>query len=331
MVHIKSLAAIAGISAAAFIASSAQAATLNVTTSLTKTHDQSVAYFDLFHEPVNKANNGITLNYKGGPEVIPNRKQGAALKRGAIDLMFGPSGYYAGLVPCARVVPLSTTSQAKIRTNGAWDVLQDCWKKGLNSRILAHPFEGSSRFHIYLLDKPRISDKTGLNLKGFTMRSTALYHPFMKAMGARPTNISPGDVYTSLQRGLVKGLAWPEGGIFRYGWTEYIKYRVGPGFWRSSSMAAINLDKYNSMSKKDRDTIDAAGLAFEKASGPHMRKLADIDNAKVFKAGVKAIELEGKAGKAFTATVYGATWAAAKKKIPADVFAKLEKLLLQGE
>lgn len=331
MARIKTFMALAGISAAAFIATSAQAATLRVTTSLTKTHDQSIAYFKLFHEPVNKADNGITLDYKGGPEVIPNRKQGAALKRGAIDFVFGPSGYYAGLVPCARVVPLSTTPQAKIRTNGAWDVLQECWKKGLNSRIIAHPFEKSSNFHIYLIDKPRISEKTGLDLKGFTMRSTALYHPFMKAMGARPTNISPGDVYTSLQRGLVKGLAWPEGGLFRYGWTEYINYRIGPGFWRSSSMAAINLDVYNAMTKKERDVLDAAGVAFEISSVKYMRKLADIDNAKVFKAGVKAIDLTGKAGEAFTRTVYGATWAAAKKKIPADVFAKLEKLLLQGE
>lgn len=329
MARFKTFAAFAGISAAAFIVSAAQAATLNVTTALVKTDKQTVAYLELFHKPVNKADNGITLNYKGGPEVIPNRKQGAALKRGAMDLIFSPSGYYAGLVPCARVVAMSTTPQAKIRTNGGWEVLQDCWKKGLNARILAHPFEGVTRFHIYLIDKPRISEETGLDLKGFTMRSTALYHPFMKKMGARPTNISPGDVYTSLQRGLVKGLAWPEGNIFRYGWHEYIKYRIGPGFWRSSSMAVINLDKYNALTKKERDVLDAAGLAFEKASTAFYGKIRDIDSANLEKAGVEFVDLPGKAGAAFTSTVYGATWASAKKKMPAETYKNLRKYLLQ--
>lgn len=329
MARMKNFAAFACISAAASIVSAAQAATLNVTTALVRSDKQTVAYLDLFHKPVNKADNGITLVYKGGPEVIPNRKQGAALKRGAIDLIFSPSGYYAGLVPCARVVAMSTVPQAKIRTNGGWDVLQDCWKKGLNARILAHPFEGVTRFHIYLMDKPRLSDATGLNLKGFTMRSTALYHPFMKKMGARPTNISPGDVYTSLQRGLVKGLAWPEGNIFRYGWHEYIKFRIGPGFWRSSSMAVINLDVYNKLTKKERDVLDAAGLVFEKASTEYYGKIRTIDTANLEKAGVELVVLKGKAGAAFTKTVYGATWDSAEKKIPAETFKQLRKLLLQ--
>ncbi|MFL2668359.1 MAG: TRAP transporter substrate-binding protein DctP [Alphaproteobacteria bacterium] len=326
----KTASAVVGVATAAMLAGvAAEAATLTVTTSLNRNHDQVVAYFDLMHNPMNAAKGAVTLKYKGGPEVIPNRKQGAALKRGVIDFMFGPSGYYAGLVPCARVVALSTQPQSVIRKNGGWDVLQNCWKEGLNGKILAHPFYNSGNFHVYLIDPPRKDKKTGLSLKGFKMRSTALYHPFMKAMGAMPINISPGDVYTSLERGLVKGLAWPEGGIFRYGWTKYIKYRIGPGFWRSSTMAVVNLDAYNKMTKKERDSLDAWGLKFEKASTPYMRALADKDNVKVFGAGVKAIDLPGEYGKAFTKTVMGSTWAAAEKKVPAKFFKPLKKLLLK--
>ena len=161
------------------------------------------------------------------------------------------------------------------------------------------------------------------------MRSTALYHPFMKAMGAVPINISPGDVYTSLERGVVKGLAWPEGGIHRYGWTKYIKYRVGPGFWRSSTTAVINLDAYNKLTKKEKDFVDAWGLKFEKESTPYMRDLAHKDNGKIFADGVTAIDLKDEYGKAFTNTVMGSTWDAASKKIDAKVFADLKKYLLK--
>jgi TRAP-type C4-dicarboxylate transport system substrate-binding protein len=298
---------------------------------LIKTHDQSVVYFKDFHDPVNKANNGITLNYKGGPEVIPNRKQGAALKRGVIDVMFGPSVYYAGLVPCARVIALSNVPQAELRKNGGWAALDKCWQKGLNGKLLAHGMEGATEFHVYLAEdyKSRINDKTGLNLKGFKMRSTAGYHPMFKAMGAIPINISPGDVYTSLERGLVKGLAWPEGGVARYGWAKFIKYRVGPGWWRTSSTLVMNMDAYNKLTKKERDAMHAASIQYEKNSVDTLKKLVKVDNAKVFAAGVKPVDLKGKAAKAYMAMAYGATWDVAKKKMPAETYNTLRKLLLK--
>ena len=316
---------------AALSITAVQAATLTVTTSLNKTHDQTVVYLKDFHDPLNKANNGITLNYKGGPEVIPNRKQGAALKRGVIDVMFGPSVYYAGLVPCARVIPLSNVPQAELRKNGGWAALDECWQKGLNGKLLAHGMEGATQFHVYLaVDyKPLISEKTGLNLKGFKMRSTAGYHPMLKAMGAVPINVSPADVYTSLERGLVKGLAWPEGAVANFGFAKFIKYRVGPPWWRTSSTIVMNLDVYNKLTKKERDVIHAASIQYEKDSVESLRKLVKIDNDKVFAAGVKQVNLTGKAAKAYLAAAYGATWDAAKSVMPAETYNKLRGLLLK--
>ena len=62
-------------------------------------------------------------------------------------------------------------------------------------------------------DKPKLSKTTGLDLTGKKMRTTPLYTPFFKAMGATTKNISPAEVYTALERGVVDGLAWPEGGV----------------------------------------------------------------------------------------------------------------------
>ena len=331
MNRMNAIAAFAGIAGVVAITATAHAAKLTATTSLIKTHDQSVVYINLFQDPVTKADNGITIDYKGGPEVIPNRKQGAALKRGTIDIMFGPSVYYAGLVPCARIMGLSSTPQAEIRKNGGWELLNECWKKGLNSRLLAHGMEGGTVFHVYLKGdyKDRISEETGLNLKGLTMRSTAGYHPLLKKMGARPVNIAPGDVYTSLERGVVDGLCWPEGGVARYGWAKFIKYRIGPGWWRTTSTLAMNLDAYNKLTREQRAAIEAAALKYEQESGPALRKLADIDNKKVFGAGVQPVDLTGKAREAYMRTVYNATWDAAEKHFDAATFKRLRSLLLK--
>jgi TRAP-type C4-dicarboxylate transport system substrate-binding protein len=191
--------------------------------------------------------------------------------------------------------------------------------------------EGATVFHIYLAEdyKPRVSEKTGLDLSGFKMRSTAGYHPMFKKMGAVPINISPGDVYTSLERGVVKGLAWPEGGVARYGWSKFIKYRIGPGWWRTSSTIVMNLDAYKKLSQKHRDALEKASLAYEDRSRETLRKLVLIDNQKVFASGVKHVDLKGKAATAYLDVAYNATWDAAKKRMPAETYNKLRKLLLK--
>ena len=319
---------VTGISAAILavaIPAAHAATTLKVVTGLAKNHDQVVTYFKDFHDPLNKAKGPVTLRYLGGPEITPRKQQGSALKRGLFDILFGPSSYYAGQVPEARLTAISNKGPAQLRKEGAIDTMQKAWNAGINARIVAWPFWGGSQFHVYTTFKPELNKKTGIALGGKKLRSTALYNPFMKAMGATPIVISPGEVYTSLQRGVVDGLAWPEGAIVKYGWQQYIKYRVEPGFWRSSSMVVMNNDKWKSLSKKEQGFLHKWALHLEAESGKTLRKIANADNAKVFAAGVKRIKLEGDYAKAYLTTVNGSTWADAKKRkmtVPYDMMRK---------
>lgn len=328
MPKLKSFIALAGVVTAGMaIATSAGAVSLKVSTCLSRNHDQVVTYFNLFHNPVNKANNGIKLRYLGGPEVTPRKKQASALKRGLVDIIFCPSSYYAGMVPEARLTAISNRGHRELRKNGAYNEMQKAWSKGANMRILAWPFWGGTTFHVYLTKEPKFNKKTGLDLTGMKIRSTALYNPFLVAMGATPIVISPGDVYTSLQRGLVTGLAWPEGAITKYGWQEYIKYKIEPGFWRSSSMMTMNLNKYNALTKSERNALEAASLKFEDGSGPAQQKIIAIDNKKVFAAGVKRVKLDAATAKTYLETVNGATWDDSKKRKLTVPYATMRRLL----
>ena len=153
-----------GIAAATMlVGAAAEAAKLTVMTSLNRNHDQVVAYFDLMHTPMNKAKGPVALNYKGGPAVTPNRKQGAALKRGIIDLKFGPSGYDIGLNTCARLVALSTQPQSVIRKNGGWDVMQKCWGEKMNARVMYTPLSNAVLSKVQRGLKAVFSAMAGLN------------------------------------------------------------------------------------------------------------------------------------------------------------------------
>lgn len=286
------------------------ATTLKVSTCLQRSHDQIDAYFDTFHKPINaNKKSGLTLRYLGGPEVTPRQKQAPALKRGLIDIIVCPTPYYGGILSEARLPGVHNKSIEEMRANGAMDMLREAWRKGLNAHILAWAGFKASTFFIYTKFEPKQSTKTGLDLTGIKIRSTGLYNPLLKAMGATPVTISPGDVYSGLERGLVQGLAWPRGSVARYGWQRFLKYKITPKFYGATLMTIINRDAYNKLTKAQRDLLDKQGKIYEVESDAILDAKAAIDSAKLKAAGVKTIVLTGKVGKAYIDTIYRAKWA----------------------
>ena len=325
--------AAAGVAAltAAAIALPAQAATeLKVTTSLGTKHDQSQAFLETFVKKMKEDESEVKLKYLGGPEVTPPRKQGAALKRGLIDIIMSPSTYYSAAQPEAKLTGISNIPPQEWRKNGGYDLFSKAWAERSNAIILGWGnFYTTEQFSIWLIDKPKLSKETGLDIRGLKMRSTALYTAFFKAMGAIPKTIDPAEVYTALERGAVQGLAWPEGGVAFRGWQRFIKYRIFPGFFRSTTMATMNKDKFESLSKKAQAQILAAGLHYENASGQILKAKAKIDNEKIRKAGVQDYHLPPEYAKIYIETILGAKWAEAegqKFTIPlSEMRAKLYK------
>jgi TRAP-type C4-dicarboxylate transport system substrate-binding protein len=315
------------------IAMPAQAAEeLKLSTALGQKHDQSTALFKTFSAMMKKDESTVKINYIGGPEVTPNRKQGSAMKRGLIDIIMSPTTYYSNLVTAARLTGISNVTPEEWRANGGYKIYSDIWAKKMNAVILAWPnWYNRSIFFLWMKDKPKLSKVTGIDLKGLKFRTTALYTPFLKAMGATTKNISPAEVYTALERGVVDGLAWPEGGVAFRGWHRFIKYKVGPAFFRSTTFLTMNKNRFDKLSKKGQDQLMAAGSHYEKASGALLEKLAAADDAKIFKDGVSAYNVPGEYGKAFTATILKANWAdASKRKYSVDFELLKSKMLKSG-
>lgn len=305
---------------------------LKVSTALGQKHDQSKAFFGTFFEEMKRDESLVRLKYIGGPEVTPNRKQGAAMKRGLIDIIMSPTTYYSNIVPEARLTGISNVSPQEWRENGGYDLMSKVWADKLNAVILGWGnFYGFNQFYIWLKEKPQPSRVTGLDLKGLKVRTTPLYTPFFKAMGAITKNIAPAEVYTALERGVVDGLAWPEGGVAFRGWQRFIKYRVGPGFFRSTTMVTMNKDRFDKLPKQARDQLVAAGIGYERTSGAMLQRLAAADNAKIFAEGVQDYTLPGEYGEAFSRTILNANWAdAAARKYSVDFELLKSKMVKPG-
>ena len=315
--------------AALALAAAAQAATatIRVTTCLARNHDYSQAFLQSYVDPINAEKADVHLQYLGGPEVTPFKEQGAALKRGLIDMILCPAAYYGGLFGEARLPGAQTKSIDEIRKNGAWDMMEKAWNQHLNAHILSWVFSDAQVFYTYFLVKPKESTKTGLNLTDMKIRSTGLYNPFLRAMGATTVVMAPGDVYAALERGVVAGLAWPWGSIGKYGWQRFLKYRVKPHFFGPSQLLLINLNKWKSLSKEQQAILDKQVPVFEHEGAKIVIKKGEQDDAKLKAAGVKDIVLTGAASKAYLDTIYEAKWAQNDKVNHEADYPKLRALL----
>lgn len=288
----------------------AQAATeLKTIACFQRNHDYVQALHEKFVGPVNAAKGAVAIKYLGGPEVTPRTKQAGALKRGLVDIIFCPSPYYGGQLMEARLPGAHNRSLDEIRKNGGWEMMQQAWGKGLNSRLLAWTHFGGQKFFVYTKFQPKLSEKTGLDLSGIKMRGTGLYKAFLKAMGATVVVISPGDVYSALERGVVDGVAWPWGSMASYGWEKFLKYRIEPDFFGATMTLLVNKDKWASLSNDAKTQLDKSARAYEKAADAIMVQKGHEDDAKLKKAGIKTITLTGKVRDAYIKTIYGAKWA----------------------
>jgi TRAP-type transport system periplasmic protein len=307
----------------------AETTTLKMTTCLARNHDFTQAMFKTFLEPLNAKKGNVQIRYLGGPEVTPFQKQAPALKRGLVDMISCPAAYYGGILPEAHLPGVQNVSLEEIRKNGAWDMMQQAWGKGLNAHILSWTDFKAQVFYTYFLKKPKLSTKTGLDLTGLKMRTTGLYRPMLQAMGATTVVMAPSDVYAGLERGVVHGLAWPWGSIAKYGWERFIKYRVKPDFYGASILTLINLEKWKNLSKAQQDMLTQQARTYEKEGSAILVKKGEEDDAKLKKAGVEDLELKGDVRKAYLKTIYDAKWAENDKLKYTVDYKKLKSLLYQ--
>jgi len=166
-------------------------------------------------------------------------------------------------------------------------------------------------FHLYL-NKPITSP----DLTGLKIRITPVYRDFFQALGATVVQTPPGEVYTSLERGVVDGYGWPITGIFDLGWHEKTKYRVDPGFYTAEVSVLVNKTAWDKLNDKQRAVLrNAADRAEAEAAGEFVAENAK-DTKRQADAGIQTITFDAAAAAAYRTKAYQAGWEGIIKQSP---------------
>lgn len=250
---------------------------------------------------------GGRLSFRySGPEVIKSRQQFQPTSRGVFDMNLNVAPYYLGTtgVPMAAFALHADTEDW--RKKGYWDYF-DKEMARFNQKMIAHVVGGGGPYMFHVLLK-RPLGKGPMPLKGRKIRANAFYKPIIVPLGGSMVNLNGGEIYSALQKGVVEGAAWPVEGNTKFKWHEQAKFMMRPRFGVSPYTVAMNMNKFNKLSKADQALLLKVGRDVERTSGPIFDKATDEEIVKLKAAGVKETHLEPDVAKRVKAGFVKGVW-----------------------
>lgn len=293
--------------------------TLSMVSFLDKTHDYTQTLLDWI-DAVEAATDGtVTIDWKGGPEVIPALEQIEAVRTGVVDINANVSAYYAELNPALQIMPLSPYTPEEERENGVFDFFQR-EHQAVEVEYLGR-WQGVSPYYIFL--NKEISSSA--ELKGMSIRTRANYDRFFKALGISGVSVDTGEVYTALERGIAQGFGWGLIGVTDLNWDTKAPYVIDHGFWGATNATILfNPKSWAELSANQQAAIEKATADYEMNKMiPYFTKVNEDSRSELEGRGVTFLKLTD--GDAYLALADQVEWDALKAELP-NKFAEIQNL-----
>ena len=294
--------------------SSGDSITINAVSFLPK-DDPLVQPLNEYVKMVEEATNGeVKINWRGGADIIPVGEQANAVQTGVVDMVIAAhTGQYESQNRAVQTMPLSKLDPWEERESGFYEAMVDAHKK-IDLVYLGRWLNTSPQIW---LNEP-ISSLA--ELKNKKIRATGNYTRYFDSLGIKTVIIDPGEVYTSLQTGVVEGFVF--GGIsgpHKNGWTDSAKYVLDHPFWNANCAIIMNPDKWDSLSEEQQKTIQTATAEFERYMVDYHTEAEEKEREVLAEAGVKFITLSEEDVKEMTDKAYDVEWDYLKSEIPDEV------------
>jgi TRAP-type C4-dicarboxylate transport system substrate-binding protein len=282
---------------------------LKLVSMLAKKHPVGIR-FGGFVTRINKQFKGdFQIDWRGGPEIVPQFKQANAVRIGSIDMTITSPSYVNGILPVSGSANYSNKTYDEIKATGYLDYMTKLHaEKGL---VYVGELPVSElRFHIFLRNKiQKIAD-----LKNLKIRVFPAIAPAVKALGASPLVLPMGDIYTAMERGIIDGFAQGVSGIGKQ-YQGLVKGYVEPGFYRATFHLLANPKSWQKVPQATRAKI--IDYVRNKESVPFEASWkANLASSYKRLAGnkIEAIHLAADEKAKFKSLVFDAAWAAVRSK-----------------
>lgn len=213
---------------------------------------------------------------------------------------------------------LTDRRMSELRENGGHALMDKLHQDKANMLWLARVTDGL-QYHLYLNKEIDKAD-----LKGFKIRSTPVYLALLRTLGATALQISPGETYTALERGVVDGYGWPSVGLLDLGWQEKTKYRVEPGFYNVEVSFFMNKNSWEKLNDEQKAFLQKQIEWVESLNEAELAR-GEQEKQRQEDAGVKVLKLSDEASADLINKAYASGWENLHKVSPKNA-AEIERL-----
>ena len=252
--------------------------------------DTNYAYnpymLDPFIEGVEAESKGKMKFHVSGPETVPGFEQLEPVSSGVFQFLFTHGSYHFGTTPALTLVEGFDADLAKVHESGLFDVLDKHYQKQ-NLKLVMLMVSPVGAYHMVLRNPV---NEQG-DLAGRRIRGVATYTGVIDMLKGVTTVLPVADVYTSLDKGLIDGTAWPIIGALDYRWVEVAKYLLRPGFGVNYEPLFMNLDAWEALSKEDQDILNNVARRVEKAWVENATQVWSEEEQALIKQGAKITEM----------------------------------------
>ena len=253
------------------------------------------------------------LDWRGGPEVVPQFKQPNAVRLGSIDACLTSPSYANGIVKVSGSANYSNKQYNEVKATGYHDYMAKLHAaRGL---IYVGDLPVSQlKFHIFL----RKPIKTVDDLKNMKIRVFPAIAPAIKALGGNPVVLPMPQIYTAMERGVVSGFVTGVSGVAKK-YKEVLGAYIEPGFYRATFHFLVNPKSWAKVPAATRAKVinfvrNVDPPTYEAGWNPALRGgYADLK-----KGGIKTIKFSSEVAAKFKKTVLDAAWSAVRKKAPKE-------------
>ncbi len=191
--------------------------------------------------------------------------------------------FNTGVIPSFMGVAMDATTAdpVKRRETGIFAAIDKEYNK-IGIKLISFP--PLTPYHFITRD-PMTGAKP--SLQGRKLRSIPSLQNLIGNLGGSPVTMSGGDVYTSLQKGIIDGAPWTQVGVKDFKWFEVADYMVRPSFGYVSTMILMNLEKYNALSPEKKKWLDDAGKKTELEAQAYFAGLIEDEIAFLKTKGMK--------------------------------------------
>ncbi|MFC1869069.1 TRAP transporter substrate-binding protein DctP [Thermodesulfobacteriota bacterium] len=303
---------------------SAKPVVLKAITFLPKQAFSVRSIFPLVERVNARAKGKVEIKYLGGPEVIPPPRQAEAIRNNVVQIALCPVEYFEAQVKMGNMAMLSELKapDEEYKT-GAYDYLQKLFTKGGLHYVGRATSMSDPKYFWFITNKKikRPQDLAGQKIAASTPWPIA----FLKAVGATMVQIQIPEFYTSLERGVVDGVADPLTNHMTFQLHEVCKYVISPGVGNGALVMIMNLDAWKKLPQDVQKIIqevnDEVLREYIAAMDKEVQKAMNTAKSK----GMEVIKFSPEDEKWFVNTYYEESWKANIKKYPA-VAPKLRKL-----